>query len=221
MQLLKQSETEGAKTEILVVLRDDTTNLTAQTGVTASAGDIKIGKGNAAEANHAGTWTEIALGRYTYRFTAGELGTLGVTHFAFKKTGVREFVKEVQVVPWDPYLNQDTALNTLQSDVTAIGAKTTNLPASPAAVGSAMTLTSGERDAVADAQLDRTNGVEAGLTVRNALRLALAALAGKVSGATTGSGTVVIRNAVADSKNRISAVHDSSGNRTSITVDLT
>lgn len=67
--------------------------------------------------------------------------------------------------------------------------------------------------------LDQAAGVETGLTVRNALRLALAALAGKLSGAATT--TVVIRNAVADSKDRITATVDTSGNRSAITVDLT
>jgi hypothetical protein len=43
----------------------------------------------------------------------------------------------------------------LDTEVAAIKAKTDNLPASPAAVGSAMTLTSGERDASADALLNR------------------------------------------------------------------
>jgi hypothetical protein len=106
----------------------------------------------------------------------------------------------------------------VDTEVAAIKAKTDNLPASPAAVGSAMTLTSGERDAVAAALLDLAAGVEAGLTVRQALRLALAALAGKLSGA--GTTTEVFRNAVADSKPRITATVDASGNRSAITTDL-
>jgi hypothetical protein len=62
------------------------------------------------------------------------------------------------------------------ADIAAIQAKTTNLPASPAAVGSAMTLTSGERTSVADALLDRdmATGTDSGSstvrTVRQALR---------------------------------------------------
>lgn len=78
-----------------------------------------------------------------------------------------------------------------------------------------------ERSAIADAYLDRTDAIETGLTPRNAHRLEVAALAGKLSGASTGAGTVVIRNAIADSKNRITAANDSNGNRTSVTVDLT
>lgn len=67
--------------------------------------------------------------------------------------------------------------------------------------------------------LDLANGVETGLTVRQALRLALAALAGKCSGAELSA--PVFRNAIADSKNRISATGDAYGNRSAITTDLT
>jgi hypothetical protein len=66
--------------------------------------------------------------------------------------------------------------------------------------------------------LDDPNGVEVGVTMREALRLILAATAGKVSGAAGTS--ITIRNAVADSKNRIQATVDASGNRTAITYDL-
>jgi hypothetical protein len=71
---------------------------------------------------------------------------------------------------------------------------------------------------VADAILDAASGVEANLTLRQALRLIAAAVAGKVSGAATT--TVVIRNAVDDDKARITATVDSNGNRTAITYDL-
>ena len=70
----------------------------------------------------------------------------------------------------------------------------------------------------ATALLDAANGVETGLTPREALRLTSAALAGKISGAETT--TVVIRN-TADTKDRITATVDVDGNRTAITTDLT
>ena len=70
----------------------------------------------------------------------------------------------------------------------------------------------------AAALLDAANGVETGLTPREALRLTSAALAGKISGAETT--TVVIRN-TADTKDRITATVDADGNRTAITTDLT
>lgn len=59
------------------------------------------------------------------------------------------------------------------SDVGAIKAKTDNLPASPAAVGSAMTLTSGERDSIGAALLKldlSTITGEAARSVINAIR---------------------------------------------------
>lgn len=71
---------------------------------------------------------------------------------------------------------------------------------------------------VADAILDRANAIEAGLTPRQAMRLIVAALAGELSGAETT--TIVIRNAVADSKNRITATVDVNGNRQAISYDL-
>lgn len=88
------------------------------------------------------------------------------------------------------------------------------------ATGSAF-LTTIERTAIADSMFDQANGIETGLTLRNAHRLEAAAAAGKISGATAGAGTVVIRNAIADTKNRISAPNDANGNRTAVTVDLT
>lgn len=71
----------------------------------------------------------------------------------------------------------------------------------------------------AAALMDLANGVETGLTPRQALRLIAAALAGKLSGAATT--TVVIRNAAADSKDRITTTVDASGNRLGVTLDVT
>jgi hypothetical protein len=60
--------------------------------------------------------------------------------------------------------------------------------------------------------------VETGVSVRQALRLITAILAGKVSGA---EGTTVTFRNVGDDKNRVVATVDSNGNRTTITYDLT
>lgn len=107
----------------------------------------------------------------------------------------------------------------LDTEIAAIKAKTDNLPAAPAATGDAMTLTAGERNSIADATLDRANGVETGLTPRGALRLIAAAEAGKTSGMETA--TAVIRAAVSDSKVRITATTDADGNRSAVTTDST
>ncbi len=68
----------------------------------------------------------------------------------------------------------------------------------------------------ADALLDRAAGIETNRTVRQGLRLMLAALAGKLSGAATT--TVTIRD-TNDSKDRVVATVDSSGNRSAVTLD--
>lgn len=113
--------------------------------------------------------------------------------------------------------NLDTQLTAIDdyidTEVAAIKAKTDNLPAAPAAVSDIPTA-----NANADALLDRANAVETSLTLRQAMRLMSAALAGKLSGAATAS--VVIRN-VGDSKDRITATVDANGNRTAVTTDAT
>lgn len=70
----------------------------------------------------------------------------------------------------------------------------------------------------ADALLDRANAIETGLTLRGAQRLQAAALAGKASG--LNSTTAVYRNAVADSKDRITATVTADGNRTAVSTDV-
>ncbi len=110
----------------------------------------------------------------------------------------------------------DTEVAAIVTAVLAVKAKTDNLPGSPAAVGSAMTLTSGERTDIATAAQDLIDGIEAGYTPRQAQRLMLSALAGKVSGA--GAGTPIFRD-VNDTKNRISATTDSDGDRSAVTLD--
>lgn len=68
----------------------------------------------------------------------------------------------------------------------------------------------------ADALLDRTAGVETSRTVRQSLRLMLAAMTGKASGL---AGTTATFRDTNDTKNRIVATVDSDGNRSSVTLD--
>lgn len=67
-----------------------------------------------------------------------------------------------------------------------------------------------------DAIFDRTDGVESGWTLRQALRIMAAALAGELAGAATT--TITIRN-ITDTKARITATVDADGNRTALTLD--
>jgi len=80
-------------------------------------------------------------------------------------------------------------------------------------------LSAAERTAIAAAILDLADAIETGLTLRQAQRLCAAAAAGVLSGAATTE--VVIRNAVANSKARITATVDADGNRTAIATDVT
>ncbi len=110
------------------------------------------------------------------------------------------------------------------SDITAIKAKTDNLPADPAdeslleaAIaakadpGDAMALTGAAVSAILDSNVEGT------MTLRQALRVVLAVLAGKASGAP--NGPLVYRD-VFDTKNRVSGAVDTDGNRTSVTIDV-
>lgn len=67
------------------------------------------------------------------------------------------------------------------------------------------------------AQLLDNNDIETGYSLREAMKLVLAALAGKVSGG--GTTTITIRD-VNDGKNRITATVDSNGNRTAVSYNV-
>lgn len=197
--LLQQSAATAAKRTIIFRAVDATDGFTAETGLSFGAGDIKISKNGAAEANHAGTVTEIAGGQYKYEFSAGEVDTCGALSFRTNKSGVRPTAFVHQVVAFDPANLESMGLSYLDAAVTSRLAGTVYENT--------------------DAFLDKTDGVETDLTVREALRLVLAVLGGKLSGA--GTGTEVFRNAVADTKARVTATVDTAGNRTAITTDLT
>jgi hypothetical protein len=82
------------------------------------------------------------------------------------------------------------------------------------AIGQAAgTLTVSERNAVADALLDRAGAIETGKSVRQALRIMAAVLAGKVSGAGTGTETF---KGVDGATTRVTVTADASGNRTNV-----
>jgi len=70
----------------------------------------------------------------------------------------------------------------------------------------------------ADALLDRAAGVETGFTLRQTLRLMASVLLGKMSGG--GTATEVFRD-LGDTKDRVTATVDASGNRSAVTRDAT
>ncbi len=110
-------------------------------------------------------------------------------------------------------------LDEMNADVEAIPSFPSNFSLLSIDGSGALTLTSEERDSVADALLDRANGVETSLTLRQWLRGAFAALLGKASGLSPTGGTAKFRDQ-ADSKDVISATVDGSGNRSAVTLDL-
>jgi hypothetical protein len=105
-------------------------------------------------------------------------------------------------------------IGTVDTVVDAIKAKTDNLPASPAAVGSNMGLAAATIDAIHD------EVVEGSTTFRELMRGVASALFGVVSGANGGASTITFSD-LASSKTRITSEVDGSGNRISITLDLT
>ena len=200
MQQLLLSEPTAARRRIPLFFFDDDSadSYAPKTGLTFAAGELKISKNGAAEANTAGTVTEVAGGTYFYEATAAELDTLGFLTIRPAKTDVYGGPITVQVLAVNLY------------DATAAGI--TRLDAT---VSSRLAASSYDN---ADALLDKTNGVETGLTLRQALRLLTAVLGGRISGA--GTGVEVFRN-FNDTTNRVTASIDASGNRTSVTTNLT
>ncbi len=116
-----------------------------------------------------------------------------------------------------------TATSYIDTEVGAIKLKTDNLPSDPADASdiasalAALSIPTASQNAAA--LLDLADAIESGLTVRQALRGYAAVLLGKASGL---EGTeAVFRNAVADSKARVTATVDANGNRSAVSTDLT
>jgi hypothetical protein len=91
--------------------------------------------------------------------------------------------------------------------VTAIKAKTDNLPSDPAS----------DTNVNAVAQDVWSSEIETGYDAKETMRIVSSVLAGKVSGA--GSGTETFRD-VNDTTDRVVAIVDNNGNRTGITIDV-
>lgn len=170
------------------------------------------------------TSTRLASASYTTPPTVGQIDTqLSGTHGAGSWATATGFstldASGVRTAVGLASANLDTQLSTIDTVVDAVQAKTDNLPASPAAVGSAMTLTTGERDSIAAALLDLSNGVETSVTVRGALRAIASAVAGVLSGAGgTGDATVTIKAIGNAGTTRLTVETDEDGNRTAVTL---
>ena len=229
---------------------DETDGRTAETALTITQPDIRLKKNGAgwAQKNAAQTLSHEENGFYEVTLDATDTGTLGLLRLAVFESGALPVWEDFMVVTANVY---DSLFSTDVLDVSVTQVNGTAAPnlvggrfdasvgAMANAVITAAAHAAGAIDAaaiaadaigaselatdaaneIADALLDRANAIETGLTLRQAMRLIAAADAAKLSGAATA--TVVIRNAVADSKDRITATVDADGNRSAITYDLT
>lgn len=229
---------------------DEVDARTAETALTITQPDIRLKKNGAnwAQKNAAQTLSHEENGFYEVTLDATDTGTLGLLRLAVFESGALPVWEDFMVVTANVY---DSLFSTDVLDVSVTQVNGTTAPnlvggrfdasvgAMAAGVITAAAHAAGAIDAaaiaadaigaselatdaaneIADALLDRANAIETGLTLRQALRLIAAADAAKLSGAATA--TVTIRNAVADSKDRIVATVDADGNRSAITYDLT
>ena len=100
-----------------------------------------------------------------------------------------------------------------QASLNTVAAKTNLIPANPAAVGDAMTLTPEERQAILTALLTTVDTIESGVDVRAALRALLATFAGVATGG--GTAHQIFYNP-AGSAPRVDMTVDVDGNRSSV-----
>ncbi len=93
--VIKLNETVAARRRVPIVLLN--TDGSPATGITISAGDLKITKNGATEGNHGGTLTEQAAGDYYYELSTGEVDTWGFVRGRLTKTGLQVSRFEVQI----------------------------------------------------------------------------------------------------------------------------
>lgn len=159
--------------------------------------------------------TSYVVEESAYRFSSTDRANLGSILSLVGDVPTNAELATALAAADDAVLLSVAAVKTV---VDAIKLKTDNLPGSPAATGAAMTLTVGERDAVAAALLDLTNGIEASVTLRKAVRGMAAVLCGDSTGANT---TAEAYKAVGNSgTTRVTPNADEDGNRTGVTLNL-
>ena len=195
---IKQSEATAAGRVVYFFCADDDSadGFAAKTGLTFSAGDLKISKAGGVEANHAGTVAEIGGGWYAYTYTAGEVDTMGPLLFRTNKTDVYCDGAVSLVVAFDPYSATSLGLSNVDAAIS------TRLASASYAAPTAL--------------LTEASGIETGLTLQGAVRLILASVAGRRSGVNTG---VELLRDYPNSKTRITMTFDSNGNTTAVTYD--
>lgn len=201
---------------------DSTDGNTVESGLTLTQPDIRLKKngGAWAQKNAAQTLSHEENGNYEVTLDATDTNTLGLLRLHVHESGALPVWEDFTVIPANVYDSLIGGSDTLDVQVTGMGSGVVTASAIDTDAITATGLAADAANEIADALLNRANAIETGLTPVQSLRLIAAALAGKISGG--GTGTVTVRNAVADSKDRIVATTpDANGNRTAITVDLT
>ncbi len=197
MSLFKQSESTAARRWIMFRCIDDDAadSYAPKTGLTFSSGELVVAKAGAASAaatNYA-TVVEAGNGRYWYQFSASELDTLGEVALVVVKTDVYADDAVGQVVAFDPYSAESLGLSNLDATVSSRSSHD------------------------ADDVWDDADGIETGLTPRQAMRLLCAIIGGQTEGADTNSEKFLA--AVAAHKIRATVTLVGS-DRSSVAVDL-
>ena len=224
---------------------DDTDGKTPETGLTISQGDCQLTKnaGSVAQKNSATAASHLGGGHYKVPLNTTDTGTLGMLRLYVNESGALPAWLDMMVMPanvWDSLFGADAlqvdaiqiagaavststaqlGVNAVQAGGTAWGSGAITSGAFAAGAINAAAIATGAIDADAlaadavDEILDEV--VEGSLTMRQVLRIVLAALAGKSTGG--GSGTINFRDQ-ADSKNRIAATVNVNRDRTAVTVD--
>lgn len=227
---LKQST---AVTVVLGPFVDSADGATAETALTIAQADVRLSKngGAFAQKGDATSCTHMENGHYSCLLSTADTGTLGHLRAAVNESGALAVWRDFLVLPanvYDSLVGGSDALQVHANEMTAglitsasFAAGAINAAAVADGAITAAKVATGAIDADAlaadavDEILDEV--VEGSITLRQALRLFLAVLAGKSAGG--GTTTVTFRD-LADTKNRISATVDANGNRMAVTRDV-
>jgi hypothetical protein len=199
---------------------------TTEEGLTIANTDIKVWKAGAttlADKNSGGA-THISGGIYYTVLDATDTNTLGPLVIFCHVAGALAVRVECLVLVANVYDSLVAGTDTLQVDTTSIAAGVITSTAYAAGAITATVIATGAIDAdalAADAGTELADAIadevyEGSYTLRQFIRLMGAALLGEASGG--GTSTIVMRDA-SDTKTRITATVDGSGNRSAMSLD--
>jgi hypothetical protein len=201
---------------------------TEESGLTIANTDIKLWKHGAttlANKNSGGA-TYISNGIYYTVLDATDTDTLGGLIAYVHVAGALALKQECIVYPANVYDSMIAGTDLFDVSLTqisgsAVSTTTAQLGVNAVQAGgtawgsgaiTSASLSAGAIDTIIDEQIG-----DSSITLRQAMKLMVAALAGKLSGAATA--TITIRN-VSDTANVITATVDADGNRSAITLNL-